>query len=117
MSSLTLGSGSAAPVPACGVLGGGVGGVFLDTDGEEDFELLEDDDVLKPKEWILRVISLDALSTTPGVLTLILAGLRSCRGYCSSPSPPDKAKPSHVQRCARHWCIGCNKVLKELDLW
>ena len=33
----------------------------------------DDEDVLKPKEWILRVISLDALSTTPGVLTLILA--------------------------------------------
>ena len=50
MSGCAFGSGSATPVPACGVLGGGVGGVFLDTDGEEDFELLEDDDVLKPKE-------------------------------------------------------------------
>ena len=36
---------------------------------DDDREWDEDD--LKPKEWIRRDISLDALSTTPGVLTLI----------------------------------------------
>ena len=42
-----------------------------DGDGEDDLELEEDLDVLKPKECILLEISFEALSTTPGVLTLI----------------------------------------------
>ena len=40
-------------------------------DGDEDLEAEEDLDVLNPKEWILLEISFEALSTTPGVLTLI----------------------------------------------
>ena len=42
-----------------------------DGDGEDDLELEEDLDVLNPKECILLEISFEALSTTPGVLTLI----------------------------------------------
>ena len=44
---------------------------FGDGDGDEDLEAEDDLDVLNPKEWILLEISFEALSTTPGVLTLI----------------------------------------------
>ena len=43
-------------------------------DGDEDLEAEEDLDVLNPKECILLEISFEALSTTPGVLTLIAVG-------------------------------------------
>ena len=47
---------------------------FADGEGDEDLEAEEDLDVLNPKECILLEISFEALSTTPGVLTLIAVG-------------------------------------------
>ena len=48
----------------------GDGEVDEDLEGEDDLE------VLNPKEWILLEISFEALSTTPGVLTLIALNLK-----------------------------------------
>ena len=45
--------------------------VTFGAEGDEDLEDEEDLDVLNPSECILLDISLEALSTTPGVLTLM----------------------------------------------
>ena len=56
---------------------------------------------MNPREWILRVISFDALSTTPGELTLILLTIVITLHYSDrSPGlvPPPPATPVTTKR-------------------
>ena len=97
----TCGPAPCAPEGGGFCLGGGVGTgpPFLDVEGD-DFPELEFEEVLNPKEWILRVISFDALSTTPGELTLILSVLLTIVMDPPAYPPPPATAPVTTRRRA-----------------